>query len=320
MMVYINIKYEHFINKRRILLLTFLIMSIVSSYAQSGPFVDAIHYTASYLIEQIPPRSNVAIINIEANKIKVSNFVIEEMTEFIINHSTIRVVERRNFEPLMKEMKFGMSGYVDDESAQKIGHMLGAQIIISGVVTSLNYETLRLQIKAITVETAVIVGMRNENINISKDKTYWAILGYINSPFKNNPNAEIDLGLYLGGGPNNNNKFVFGVNSQLGIIQLSYNSLGWLLVLDGGIGIGVPYLYDYYAGGLVGICIAGGDVNIGLGGGISTGSIPYLRGILSTYALEVFNFGLYFDYVFSKGSIEQGYKIGAIAQLRLMHL
>ncbi len=56
-----------------------------------------------------------------------------------------------------------MSGEVDDKTAQALGRMAGAQMIISGAVSQVG-DLYRLRIRALSVQSAEIVGQFNRNI------------------------------------------------------------------------------------------------------------------------------------------------------------
>jgi hypothetical protein len=62
-----------------------------------------------------------------------------------------------------KELNFNMSGEVNDETAQKIGRFLGAQVVVFGYIKPMG-NTVRFKVCAITVETAEILGIYMENI------------------------------------------------------------------------------------------------------------------------------------------------------------
>ena len=80
-------------------------------------------------------------------------------------------------EMLEKELNFNMSGSVSDETAQGIGHMIGAQILFSGSISE--YRNMyRMRVQAIVVETAEVIGSRT--INIKYDPTLTGLLGKIN--------------------------------------------------------------------------------------------------------------------------------------------
>lgn len=68
----------------------------------------------------------------------------------------IRLVERERLEELTKEMDFQYSGYVDPESAQTLGLMIGAEWVVTGAFLTVDPE-MRLDSRVASVETTEIV-------------------------------------------------------------------------------------------------------------------------------------------------------------------
>jgi hypothetical protein len=81
----------------------------------------------------------------------------------LVNIGQLKSVERLKLETLQMELNFNMTGAVNDESAQAIGRMLGAQYILSGSLEQLG-DKYRIRFRAISVETAVIQYSYSENI------------------------------------------------------------------------------------------------------------------------------------------------------------
>jgi hypothetical protein len=78
------------------------------------------------------------------------------------------VVDRRQLDVIRSELDFQMSGEVDDDTAQQLGRIAGAQIIVSGAVSKIG-DMYRLRIRALSVQTAQIEGQFNRNIsNVTK--------------------------------------------------------------------------------------------------------------------------------------------------------
>jgi TolB-like protein len=123
----------------------------------------AIREIADYFEKRLNAHSVVAVLNIQSNHQELSNYIIDELTNTIVNRGNLTAVERRDLDLIQKEMDFQLSGEVSDESAQAIGKKLGAQTIISGGIFLVN-GMYRLGIRAIAVETAVIQGTINKNI------------------------------------------------------------------------------------------------------------------------------------------------------------
>lgn len=68
----------------------------------------------------------------------------------------IRLVERERIEELTKELDFQQSGYVDPESAQTVGLMIGAEWVVTGAFLTVDPE-MRLDSRVANVETTEIV-------------------------------------------------------------------------------------------------------------------------------------------------------------------
>jgi TolB-like protein len=142
---------------KRVFLCFLVFISAMAAYSQdSAVTIDAaIINLAASLADRLPAGTVVALLNFSAPETRASDYVIEEFNTILANLGRLRVVDRRNLELLQQELHFQMSGEVDEASAQAIGHMLGAQSIISGSLTQVG-DTYRMRIQAISVETAQI--------------------------------------------------------------------------------------------------------------------------------------------------------------------
>lgn len=68
----------------------------------------------------------------------------------------IRLVERERIRQVLEEIELGESGRVDRESAVQAGRILGAHYVITGGFVIDRRETLRLDARAVSVETSLI--------------------------------------------------------------------------------------------------------------------------------------------------------------------
>jgi tetratricopeptide (TPR) repeat protein len=93
------------------------------------------------------------VVNFESPSAYFSDFVLEELQGRFIGGKRLRVTERSKVEFLRNELDFQMSGMVSDESAVGIGHLLGAQVIITGRFTDIG-GAYRCRFNAIDIETA----------------------------------------------------------------------------------------------------------------------------------------------------------------------
>jgi TolB-like protein len=149
---------------KRFFLLVFPLLVTLPCFAQNAPSLDkAISDSAVYLEGRLKSGSKVVVLNVNTSNAQLSDYIIDELSAYMVNGSKLIVVDRKNLELIRQEMHFQMSGEVSDETAQEIGRKLGAQYIVSGSLTSLG-STFRMRIQAISVETAQIAGMQNLNI------------------------------------------------------------------------------------------------------------------------------------------------------------
>lgn len=124
---------------------------------------DALANITQYFTGRLPAKSKVVVLNISADSGRMAEYIIEEFTANLVNSGKVTVVDRQNLESIRKELKFQISGEVDDDTAQSIGKLLGAQTIFSGSIGLLG-DFYRLRLRAIAVQTAEIQGMQSANV------------------------------------------------------------------------------------------------------------------------------------------------------------
>jgi len=115
----------------------------------------AIRVSGKEINESLDRGTKIALIHFNSPSDALSDYVLEEMSIVLVKEKKLVVVERKEIDRLRNEMIFQMSGEVSDESAQKIGAMLGAQSIITGSLANMG-ETFRFRIKVISVKSAAI--------------------------------------------------------------------------------------------------------------------------------------------------------------------
>jgi TolB-like protein len=144
-------------------------------FSQNALTIDAaLNNSTSYFSGRIPNNTKVVVLNFSSKWPDLSDYIIEELIGYIVNEGKLTVVDRQNLESIRKEMDFQLSGEVSDETAQSIGKKLGAQTIMSGAITAIG-NAYRLRIRAISVETAQILGM--QNVDVAQDSRIAALTG-----------------------------------------------------------------------------------------------------------------------------------------------
>ncbi|MDR1239917.1 MAG: CsgG/HfaB family protein [Treponema sp.] len=177
--------------KKKVIVCAFFWISVFLGFAQEMVTLDdALADIGQYFTGRLPARSKVVVLNIRSNSGRLSEYVIEELTVKLVNTGRLTVVDRQNLDMIREEMDFQMSGEVSDESAQSIGRKLGAQTIVSGSIDDLD-NVLRLRVRAISVETAQILGIQTANVGI--DRVLATLTGRntaVRSTPSNNPPAS----------------------------------------------------------------------------------------------------------------------------------
>ncbi len=123
----------------------------------------SIREASDYLNSRIPQGSKTVFLNIQSDYPDLSEYILSDLSKNAVNDGVFSVVDRQQLDAIREELNFQLSGDVDDNSAQEIGKMLGAQTIVSGSVRKIG-ALYRLDIKAIEVQTAALQGQWNRNI------------------------------------------------------------------------------------------------------------------------------------------------------------
>jgi hypothetical protein len=123
----------------------------------------AIRETSNYFNQQLLRGNKLVILNIQSEFPALSEYIIDELIANTVNDKVFTIVDRQQLNAIRTELVFQMSGEVDDATAQALGRMAGAQIIISGAVTRIG-DVYRLRVRALNVQSAQIEGQFNRNI------------------------------------------------------------------------------------------------------------------------------------------------------------
>jgi len=69
---------------------------------------------------------------------KISNYISNELSN--LNDPFFRLVDRSNFDKIMKEQELSLSGFIDESKAAELGKLFGAQKAISGKLVLYSYN------------------------------------------------------------------------------------------------------------------------------------------------------------------------------------
>lgn len=181
---------------KKVIFIAAFIMGACHVSAQTKTNLDrSIQNIVANLSQKLNQDDNIAVLNIEAPTKELSDYIIDEITIGLINLN-IKVMERKKLELLEQELRFNMSGFISDETAQRVGYFIGVKTIISGSFSSFGND-YRLRIQATTVETTQIIGARIETV--ANDKILTRLLGD-NNPKNDWKNKRVYIGMWPGFG------------------------------------------------------------------------------------------------------------------------
>ena len=112
---------------------------------------------------QPPERRTVAVMYFQNNAMlnREAMAPLEKgLTDMLITELSkiggLKVVERAQLQELMKEMGLGASGAIDAETAQSMGKLLGAELLLLGsFATDMSGKKMRVDARIVEVETGV---------------------------------------------------------------------------------------------------------------------------------------------------------------------
>jgi TolB-like protein len=94
--------------------------------------------------------------NIDGKKSILGRYLAEQTSNNLFRNSDLKFVERAQINKVIEEMKFGTSGFVSDESAVRIGHLLGADAVVLGTLTRIG-RRISVSIKVVETESGKIL-------------------------------------------------------------------------------------------------------------------------------------------------------------------
>jgi len=229
---------------KRLLFSIFLLFSqIMPLFPENRMTLDnAIKDFAAELLTQIPDGSSIAVIYFETDKRNLMVHFIDSMVDKLssnaIKDKNVKVYERKDIEILQRELNFSLTGYVNDDTVQRIGQFVGADKLVYGSMTVNNGE-YRMTIRAAVTETAEILLPRSYDLRL--DSRLKGLLGIT----KKEPQKE-DYYWTVGAsiGTSFAEPWVIGtIQGTIAPFPYSFLEIG----LDLGLVSGIPGVVEYYS-------------------------------------------------------------------------
>ncbi|MDR1230464.1 MAG: CsgG/HfaB family protein [Spirochaetaceae bacterium] len=128
------------------------------------PLNDAIIQAARSIEEGLGAKTRVAILDFPSDDEKLSENIIDKLSEVLVNDKKVVVIERRRLDLIRPETEKQYSGDVDDDYRVSLGKQWGAQVIVYGYLRKVR-GPLSFMIKAVNVETTVVEAQKSYNID-----------------------------------------------------------------------------------------------------------------------------------------------------------
>jgi hypothetical protein len=149
---------------KKFLVLVILVFCVNSMFAQNQVGLDVgIEDAANFLSERIPAGTSVAVFNFTSDSEKLSVYIVDELTIALTN-TGMDVFDRNNLDEVNREIYYGFTGAVNDDTAQSYGKDVGVNTVILGSIIKSGDSEYRLRVQAIIVETKRVQAGRTFNI------------------------------------------------------------------------------------------------------------------------------------------------------------
>ncbi len=93
-----------------------------------------------------------------------STIIAEKLVTKIVLRKKLQVVERALIEKVLAELKLQHSGAIDQETAKKIGNVLGVEALLTGTLIDLGDGHIEINARLINVESGLVLAAADEEI------------------------------------------------------------------------------------------------------------------------------------------------------------
>lgn len=156
----------------------FFFYTLLSVYGQSGivSLDEAINNSAIEIQKELKIRSTIIVYQFQASNVKLSDYVLKELFDKLVNSHKFIVLDRTAQEVIDAELHFQFiqsAGMISDESLASITKRIGAEAIVTGSLDDVGNE-YRFRIKVIGTETTAAIFSYVASVN-KNDKRITAL-------------------------------------------------------------------------------------------------------------------------------------------------
>ena len=143
-----------------------------SNMVKDNDILSKTIYSYADSLSQLLPIGSTVFINDHSDFNGVTSYfgkyVAVKISNRLTKNKDFTVVDRNSIELILKEQKFQYSGAVDEKTAIELGKMVGASVIVFGIITEFT-NRVSIDSKILSVETANVIGTTDYSINKTKD-------------------------------------------------------------------------------------------------------------------------------------------------------
>lgn len=107
-------------------------------------------------------------VNDDGKKSKLGVTVANTLQEFMFAPEKYVLLERERVDSLIEEFSFNNSGYVENVSYEKLGNLLGADVVVLGTISHANSQ-IKINSRIVELQTGSILSIAHVNMNETKD-------------------------------------------------------------------------------------------------------------------------------------------------------
>jgi TolB-like protein len=95
-------------------------------------------------------------VNIDGKQSILGRYFSELATHYFVRNSKLKILERSQINQVISELDLASTGYISDESAARLGGMLGADLVMFGTLTKVG-RNISVTMKVTEIKTAAIL-------------------------------------------------------------------------------------------------------------------------------------------------------------------
>ena len=173
---------------KRIVIILIILAVCMPLIAATDSYDGAVKEIVESFAKVLGKNTTVAFVAMDADSEGFSQRFVFDIERNLVNRDVI-VLDRSNIDAIVKELEFQTSGLVDDDQAVSIGHMLGAQMIISAKASNM-VSCYHIDIQLIDIETTLV--KRHLVYDLKYDQN---LRNIINGTSENIGSQKIGIGL-----------------------------------------------------------------------------------------------------------------------------